>query len=53
MTPVTTPPTPGTAVNVVDRSIAERINVRLSAASLLTERGCRLGTTPTASRQRL
>jgi hypothetical protein len=39
MTPITTPPIPGTEVNVDDRSIAERINVRLSVAWLLMERG--------------
>ena len=45
MTPVTTPPVPGMAVNVDDRSIADRMNVRSSAARLLTERGCRSDTT--------
>ena len=37
MTPVTTPPAPGMAVKVDDRSIADRMNVRSDAARLLTE----------------
>src|SRR5687768_15761539 len=41
ITPMTTPPAPGMAVKADDRSMAERMNVRSSAALLLMERGCR------------
>jgi hypothetical protein len=45
MTPVTTPPAPGTAVKADERSIADRMYVRSSAAQLLIKRGWGSGTT--------
>jgi hypothetical protein len=35
--PVTTPPAPGTAIKPDDRSIADRMNVRSSAARFVIE----------------